>query len=288
MGNDSIDLAIIMKDLLQKYNKFSKFPNPNIQGVYGNFNNVIWNGGRTVMSSDFSTIQDIESCINKINANNLICRLTCTNQLLEKQHLLDPFCNDILSLINESNGEIIIHSSLLENYIRDKYPNIPLISSITKGFDFNTFKDALNQDYKNVVCFYTQDILKYLETASEKQQNKVELLLQSDYCAYCKMYNKHYEFESYNSLNNKKDIDYNCYKFNPNYNKQIEWFNLPIEKRLNYNIEYFQWLNIHTYKIQGRLCNINQLIDLYIDALFYPYGNIREGIKQEIKNILNN
>lgn len=286
MGSDSIELAIIIKELLAKYKDYSKFSNPIIKGVYGNFNNIIWNGGRTIVTDEFSTIPEMEKCIKIINNNDLICRLTCTNQLLTENHLQDNLCNNILELISNTNNEIIVHSFLLENYIRQLYPNIPLISSITKGFDLNTFQEALKQDYKNVVCFYRQDILKYLETVSLKDQNKVELLLQSDHCAYCKKYNKHYEFESYNSLYNKKEIDYQCYKFNLNYNEQKEWFNLSLEERLNYNIKYFQWLNIHTYKIQGRLCNIDQLIDLYIDTLFYPYNDIRNNIKNEIKQLI--
>jgi hypothetical protein len=73
---------------------------------------------------------------------------------LTENHCYDKYCNQILDLIADTENEIIIHSQILENYILNKYPNIPLTSSITKGFDLNTFKTALHQNYKNVVCFY--------------------------------------------------------------------------------------------------------------------------------------
>lgn len=282
MGSETIQLAYIMQKQLETYSKYCKFSNAIIAGVYGSFNNIIWNGGRTIITPEFTTFNEVKNCIEDFNNHNLICKFTFTNQLLTQEHCYDDYCNQILELIAKTNNEIVIHSPILEQYIRNIYPNIPLISSITKGFDFNTFKTALHQDYKNVVCHYKQNILKYLEQMPIELQRKTELILNADACAYCKMFSKHYECESYYNLYGEYLNQNDCYKFHPNYDEQREWFNLPIEERLIYDIKYFDWLNIHNYKIQGRMESVNQLIDTYLQIFFYP------GMYEEIYNNIQN
>lgn len=286
MGQDTINLAFIMQECLDKYSSYVKYPNPIIAGLYGSFNNIIWNGGRTIITSDFQNFEEVKQCLNNINKHNLKCKFTFTNQLLTKEHCENQYCNQILKLIADTNNEITIHSKLLENYISSLYPEIPLTSSITKGFDFETFKIALNQNYKNVVCYYKQNILKYLETVPFNLQQKTELILNADDCAYCKMCKKHYECESFYNLHNYYLHENGCYRFHPMYDAKKEWFSLPIEERLYFDINYFQWLNINTYKIQGRMKTIEQLLETYLYIFFYPsmYQEIYDYLKDNINN----
>ena len=45
----------------------------------------------------------------------------------------ESFPNNIsLEIFNDSNNEIVLNSNLLENYIRENYPNYKLIASTTK------------------------------------------------------------------------------------------------------------------------------------------------------------
>ena len=81
----------------------------------------------------------------------MVCKFAFTNQLLEEQHLHNTYCNEVLDLIAETNNEIVIHSKILEDYIKNNYSNIPLTSSITKGFDLETFKKAIQEAKKNLV-----------------------------------------------------------------------------------------------------------------------------------------
>lgn len=284
MGQKTIDLAFIIQDCLKEYSDYVKYNNPTVIGLYGSFNNIIWNGGRIITTNEFQTFEEVKQCLKTINNHDLKCKLTFTNQLLTENHCYDKYCNQILDLIADTENEIIIHSQILEDYILNKYPTIPLTSSITKGFDLNTFKTALHQNYKNVVCFYKQGILKYLETQPVELQNKVELMLHSDDCAYCKMYHQHYECESYYNLYNKYKNENYCYHFSKNYNKQTEWFNLPLEERLYFDLNYFNWLNIHTYKIQGRSFSLDELINAYLWIFFYP--EIHEEVYNKIKNTI--
>jgi hypothetical protein len=104
--------------------------------------------------NDFDSLEKIEQCLYDLNKHNLICKLTFTNQVLTEEHLNNKYCNDILDLVANTNNEITIHSKLLENHILNKYPKIPLTSSITKGSDLLTLQEAINSNkYDSIVCY---------------------------------------------------------------------------------------------------------------------------------------
>lgn len=266
-GLDSINLAYEIQNKLKDYPHNHRFQNSTIAGVYGSFNNLIWNGGRTIHCSDFETFTQIKNCLQNINSHNMTCKFVFTNCLLEKKHLEDKYCNQVLDLIAETNNEIVINSYLLEDYIRTKYPNIPLISSITKGLDFDTYKKAILQDYKTVVCYPRRDILQDIETLSLKDKQRIELMLNNDGCAYCKIEQKHYQNESYNNLYGTNHL-FKCYQFNPNYKKYKELLSVSLNEQIFNDIEYFQDLNICHYKIRGRGAPIDRLSIDYHNILF--------------------
>ena len=120
--------------------------NSQIAGVYGSFDGAIWNGGRIIPKSK-TDLYEIESTVKLLNSRNIKCRMTFTNSLLTKEHLKDNYCNSILEILDNNFGnEIIIASPVLEEYLIQTHPNLPLVSSITKGNDFETFSTAINQD----------------------------------------------------------------------------------------------------------------------------------------------
>ena len=106
-----------------------------------------------------------------------------------------------------------------------------------------------------------------------ENQQKIELLLGGDPCANCPLYHKHYETISYYNLYNVYK-EHECVQENPNYI-------LNEKNNLLFDISYFNSLNIHTYKIQGRLLSIEQLIDKYARIFFLP--EIQEKIKNNIR-----
>ena len=275
MNLPNLDLAYAIQDQLQIYKEHSRFPEANITGVYGSFNNIIWNGGRTIYCDDFQTFDQIKSCLKTINSHNMICKFVFTNQLLEEQHLYDKYCNQVLDLIAETGNEIVINSLLLENYIRDKYPTIQFTSSITKGADFNTYKTAIQQNYKSVVCYPRRNILADIGTLSNEDKQKIELMINNDGCGHCKIDKQHYENESYNNLYGTNKL-FSCYQFHPNYKRYKELLAVPIEEQLFNNNEYFQDLGISSYKIRGRGEPVDRLLIDYLNILFWP------GVRDEI------
>lgn len=275
-GIDSINLAYFIQDQVQEYSKNTRMINTNIHGVYGSFNNIIWNGGRTI-DNGINNIYQISQVLNSINSHDMICKFVFTNCLLEKKHLQDKYCNQVLDLIAETNNEIVINSPILEDYIRNKYPSIGLTSSITKGLDYNTYKTAIQKDYKNVVVYPRRNILKDIEQLNAGDKAKIELMINNDGCGYCKMEQQHYRNESYNNLYGTSNT-FVCYQFLPNFKKYKEILAVPLDEQLFNNYEYFQDLGISCYKVQGRGALLDRLLIDYLDILFFP------GIRNEIYN----
>ena len=103
-------------------------------------------------------------------------RLTFSNSLIREEHLADTRCNKLCKLFEsgavpnanemhtiqeadksrafQDNGEmravqngIIVHSDLLLNYIKSKYPSFYFVSSTTKVItDFEQFKAELDRE----------------------------------------------------------------------------------------------------------------------------------------------
>jgi collagenase-like PrtC family protease len=59
-------------------------------------------------------------------------RFTFSNSLLEEKHIYDTYCNLIMEEADTGNNEVIVNSPILEQYLRENYPNYKYISSTTK------------------------------------------------------------------------------------------------------------------------------------------------------------
>lgn len=232
-----------------------------IAGIYGTFPRAIWNGGRTLsIDAPKYSEKKIKQQIEEINQRGLQCRMTFTNCLLKQEHLNDPYCNMILQLLNnDNNNAVIINSPLLEEYIRKNYPNLLLISSLTKGNDFTTFYNAIQQDYYMVVAYPKRKILNYISTLSNDEKSRIELLTDIE-CCYCKCNLKHYRQESFNNLYGTYITNHNCYKSLPNYNWEQESLTLDENDKAIVDYNLFKEIGIINFKFQGRGENISSLI----------------------------
>ena len=83
-------------------------------------------------------------------------RLTFSNSLLRKEHLANQRCNMLCQLFEKSTGVkngVIVHSELLVDYLKKKYPGFYLVSSTTKVL--TEFQECLREiqreDFQYVV-----------------------------------------------------------------------------------------------------------------------------------------
>lgn len=128
-----------------------------------------------------------------INDFHIPLRYTWTNPVLDENDLQDEYCNFVMNSSDNGLNQVLVGTDLMENYIREKYPNFPIISSTTKRItDPKVLEEEINKDYKLVVLDYDfnnhWDILKKI-----KHPEKVEILLNATCNPNCPFRKKHYE-----------------------------------------------------------------------------------------------
>lgn len=148
-----------------------------IGSIYGAPGDCIWGGGRVGFGD-----ADPSEVASLMKEYGISSRLTFSNSLLTEEHLSDKKCNDLCALF-EKNGVaengIIVHSDLLLNYIRSKYPSFYFVSSTTKVItDFDQFVEELDrEDFRYVVPdFRLNKGLSALKALAPEQKSKVEFL----------------------------------------------------------------------------------------------------------------
>lgn len=148
-----------------------------IGSIYGAPADCIWGGGRVGFGEN-----DPKKVIELVNEYGIEPRLTLSNSLLKEPDLKDKKCNDLCRSFAENVNTpcgIIVHSDILLDYLKKKYPLFYYVSSTTKVLtNFNDFKHELDNDaYKYVVIdFRLNKAFDYLDTLSVEERNKVEFL----------------------------------------------------------------------------------------------------------------
>lgn len=148
-----------------------------IGSIYGAPMDCLWGGGRVGFGD-----ADPEAVAALMKEYGISARLTFSNSLLREEHLSDRKCNALCALFEKSgpvqNG-IIVHSDLLLDYIRAKYPGFYFVSSTTKVLtDFRLLEAELERDDFDYVVldFRLNKELAKLDALPDAQKGKVEFL----------------------------------------------------------------------------------------------------------------
>lgn len=176
-----------------------------IGSVYGAPADCIWGGGRVGFGD-----HDPREVLSLMQEYDISSRLTFSNSLLRKEHLLDRKCNDLCTLFGESgetrNG-VIVHSDLLLDYLKKNYPGFYFVSSTTKVLtDFQQFlREVKREDFLYVVPdFRLNKAFDKWNMLSESQKDKVEFLCNECCWFGCKDRKRCYEVVS------RKNLGENC------------------------------------------------------------------------------
>ena len=160
-----------------------------IGSIYGAPCDCIWGGGRVGFGD-----ADTSSVAALMREFGISARLTFSNSLLEESHLINKRCNALCNQF-EHNGEvpsgIIIHSDLLLNYIRNRYPDFYFVSSTTKVL--TDFEDLVNElgreEFRYVVPdFRLNREMDKLKELPQAYKDKVEFLCNE--CCYFGCYDR--------------------------------------------------------------------------------------------------
>lgn len=261
-NDNGLNLTIIKT--LQEHPEYF-YDNISIGAVYGTFNGAIWNGGRVF--SGMNELEEIESIIKEYNSLNIPLRFTFTNCLIEKQHLLDNYCNLIMSKANNGMNEVIVNSPLLEDYLRKNYPNFKYILSTTSCLRDIKIINEQTKYYDMIVLDYNDNHNKtFLESIQDK--NKIELLVNA-YCnPNCKRRKEHYKILSEAQLTfSQEKGKFSCECMNYNFYDTILLKNFITQEELYNN--FFEW-GFSNFKIEGRTVHLANLIESYIYYLIKP------------------
>lgn len=162
-----------------------------IGSIYGASKDCIWGGGRVGFGEEPPS--KVAALLKEFGIS---ARLTFSNSLLREEHLSDKLCNSLCAqfehvaaaadgnsnraTVNRAaqNG-IIVHSDLLLDYIKAKYPDFYFVSSTTKVLtDFEQLKAELDrEDFRFVVPdFRLNKEFAKLDALTDAQKQKVEFL----------------------------------------------------------------------------------------------------------------
>ena len=163
-----------------------------IGSIYGAPSDCIWGGGRVGFGD-----AEPEKVAALVKEYGISARLTFSNSLIREEHLDDVESNKLCrmfegsdtGLVDGRNGTgngagldgagIIVHSDLLLDYIKAKYPEFYFVSSTTKVItDFEEFVAELNRDeFRYVVPdFRLNKQFGKLNALTDAQKQKVEFL----------------------------------------------------------------------------------------------------------------
>ena len=147
-----------------------------IASIYGAPEGSLWGGGRTIFGK-----ADARDVLALLDSYDISARLTFSNSLLRKEHLADKECNKLCQLFEGAKvpAGIIVHSDLLVDYLKSKYPDLYLISSTTKVLTaFEELRTELAiPDFKYVVPdFRLNKAFDKFAILTQEEKDKVEFL----------------------------------------------------------------------------------------------------------------
>lgn len=170
-----------------------------IGSIYGAPSDCLWGGGRVGFGD--AEPDEVAALTREYGVS---ARLTFSNSLLRKEHLADKKCNALCTLF-EKNGAapsgVIVHSDLLLDYIKAKYPGFYFVSSTTKVLtDFAQFEGELKRDDFSYVVpdFRLNKQFAKLNALTPAEKQKVEFL-----CNECCWFGCHDRKKCYENVSQK-------------------------------------------------------------------------------------
>lgn len=197
-----------------------------IGSIYGAPADCIWGGGRAGFGDG-----EAEKVFSLMAQYGISARLTFSNSLIRKEHLADVKCNKLCELLKAAsklhsdykvtseyaskdysidnsirdtafkNG-IIVHSDILLDYLKNKYPEFCFVSSTTKVLtDYNDLLNEVNRDDFSYVVpdFRLNRCFDKLGTMTQEQKDKIEFLCNE--CCWIGCYDRKACYETVSRMN---------------------------------------------------------------------------------------
>ena len=252
-----------------------------IGSIYGAPSDCLWGGGRVGFGD-----ADPEAVAALTKEYGISARLTFSNSLLREEHLADKKCNALCTLF-EKNGAapsgVIIHSDLLLDYIKAKYPGFYFVSSTTKVLtDFAQFEGELKRDEFSYVVpdFRLNKQFVKLNALSAAQKQKVEFLCNECCWFGCQDRKKCYENVSQKNLGETQE-DHVC--ASPNAGRGYRFSDAmknPGFIGINDIQNVYAPQGFHHFKIEGRSLGSAVILEFLLYYMTKPEFQLK--VREEI------
>ncbi len=271
-------LNTILINSIAKYPEFF-YDGLKIASVFGAFPGSVWNGGRFLGgSADMDFVTNISEVF---NSKGIPLRFTFTNPLIEKKHLGDTWCNQVLRACNNGFNEVIVMSPILEEYIRENYPEYKITSSTCKQIKgIENVKEELKKDYKYVVLDYNfNNQFDQLEQIEEKDRPRCELLVNACCTPHCPRRGEHYrtigrdqiaEWEYKKNMLTKKPFELPVFMCEFMNNSLYDIMDYPTYISPEAIIEKYVPMGYTSFKIEGRTIPDVLLLEYYVHYMVKP------------------
>lgn len=247
-----------------------------VGSVYGTFPGAIWNGGRAVFG--ITSHGDMEKVIKTYNDLGVPVRFTWTNSLIEEKHLNDTYCNLIMETADNGMNQVLVNTTVLEDYLKDKYPGFKYISSTTKRLtSLDEVKAELDKDYFLVVLDYDLNHDEKVLEELSPYADRIEILADEICFPGCPKRKSHYRDESLMQLRFEKGAPYDC----PNKNTKpgfTECMKRPAFISADEVAEYADRWGYRNFKLVGRGLPQEMVLDSYI------YYLVKEEYRDEMRD----
>ncbi len=281
-ANFPINMLVVK--MMQNYPQYFR-EGLEIASFFGEFPTSKWNGGR-YCGGDQCNSAYIRQVIKAVNAEGIPIRFTYTNPLITEEDLSDPYCNFCLREADNGLNEVIVVSPILEEYIRECYPNYKITSSTCKELkDIDAVNAELDKDYHIVVLDYNlNNKFDFLEQIKKKE--KCELLANCCCIPNCPRRGEHYRFMAQQEQIALKNRTLPA-------NKQLEMPKWHCEWGENTSVYIFKnyethispediWnkyapMGFNQFKLEGRTANLFLLIDTY--AYYFAKPEYRDEMR---------
>ena len=267
-NNFPVNMLIV--DMLKRYPKYFR-EGIEIASFFGEFPTSLWNGGR-FNGTDQCDANYIRQVIKTINGLGIPIRYTYTNPILTEADLSDPYCNFCMKEADNGKNEVLVVSTILEEYIRKNYPTYKINSSTCKEIrSVEALNEELEKDYYLVVLDYNMNNdFELLEKVKDKE--RCEVLVNACCVPNCPRRGEHYKF-----IGTQERICLNNRKLPPEKQTPIPYWSceygektsLYISKNYPTHIspdaiwEKYVPMGFTNFKIEGRTANIFLLVDTY-------------------------
>lgn len=272
----NLDLIDLIKDHPEYF-----YDGVEIASCYGCFAPALWNGGRTL--AGVTNYSQINGVIKEFNDRGVPVRYTFTNPTITTKDLKDVFCNKLCEAANNGMNEIICNAPVLEEYIRNTYPDYPLVSSTCKQLEeYDALMAEFEKDYKLVVLDYNwNNDFERLEKIPQDLRERCEILI-NPYCVpHCKRRGEHYKVlgecqraasTNFSRIANrgknplKNADDFGCVNTFYNFYQITEYKTFVDREKLAKYME----MGFCNFKIEGRVLSKPNVVESYVYYMVRP------------------